>query len=178
MRRNSLAASATLFVILATAGCTQGGTVNPVRDYESAISATNALLDELQAHAPADAVERVEIVNTDLDTDHHRMDCSDTTSMFRNGANLWLTAGADPVPIIDRMRDALLEEGWTRETSLEELETGSQGTEGTYRQIMVSSDGFTAGLSKWKDGEQDGVQISLTSPCVDNPVGKPDTWGR
>jgi hypothetical protein len=152
--------------------------VNSLRSYEEAITETNALIDDLQRHVPAAAVDRSELVVTDLDKDHHRMDCTDTTSQYKNFANIWLNAGSDPVSYIDAMREALYEADWNRVDSVEEMETGTQGTEGSYTQIMVSPDGFTAMLSKWKDGEQDGVQAHVMSPCVANPVGKHDTWGR
>lgn len=148
------------------------------RDYDWAIAQSNAHLADMQGHATDAEIDRVEIVNADLDEDHHRKTCSDTTSQFTNAVNIWLTAGSDPVAIIDRVRDALLAEGWTRSPSVEELESGTQDPEGRYTQNLDSPERFLAQLSKWEDDGTSGISFSIISPCVANPSDKPDTWGR
>lgn len=149
------------------------------RDYDWAITQTDAYLAQMQSSVPETAVDRTESVVTDLDEDHHRMSCADgRTSMYTNQINIWLTEGSDPVAVIDAVRDALRDAGWTRSESVEEITSGAQDTEGSYWQNMNSPEGFLGSLSKWVDDGRDGISLSLTSPCVPNPSDKSDTWGR
>lgn len=148
-------------------------------DYYTAIAESDRLMQEVSSWVARDAIEREEDVVTDLDTDHHRMTCSDTTSFYTNQRNMWLTPEVDPVAIVDHLRDELVAQGYARHDSVDELQGNDQDPADGYSQIMQSPNGYLVTVSKWPDDAGiPGVSVEVMSPCVADPADKPDRWGR
>ena len=132
------------------------------------------MLDDAQSRLPDGIIDRQEAVVTDLDEDSHRLSCNDRTSQYVNSRNLWLVENADVIAIIDSVRDGYVSEGWLLAAFSRESEP-----EGGYDQSLKSPTGFGLSIAKSVDAEgQTVLQLSVFSPCIENPADKPSTWGR
>ena len=167
-------------IVLALTSCsTEGGVSSETRYYSTAISMTEMHLAEIRSRIPEELVERDEMVVNDLDRDSHRLTCSETTSLYSNAVNVWLTLEGDSVALVDELRDGLVSEGWVRSDSVEEQLDGEQDPRGLYQQLLESPSGFDVTLSRWATADEgEGIQIAVRSPCVPNPPDKPDYWGK
>jgi len=183
MTRGLGAAASALVIITVLSGC-MGEVVNtPARstsaEYQTVVDASEQLLDDAQAAIPDAAIVKVEQRVHDLETDRHRMSCSDSTSQYVNLRNVWVTPGFDAVAVLDDLRDRYLADGWQRFPGVLEQQGEQQDPEGTYSHILKSADGY--GLTISRGSDTDGttiVQLSVFSKCVGNPSDKPASWGK
>ena len=151
-------------------------------DYQVVVDASEAVLDEARTFVPAASIVKDEKTVSDLETDRHRMRCSDDTSQYTNVENLYLAPGTDEIALIDAMREAYLADGWTRSPSVAEQAGTEQDPTGAYVQTLRNADGYGLSLSRGEDrGEDvDGthiLQFTVYSPCIGNPTDKSETWG-
>ena len=147
-------------------------------DYQVVVDASEAVLDQARTFVPAESIVKDDKTVTDLETDRHRMRCSDDTSQYTNIENLYLAPGTDEISLIDSMRDAYLADGWTRNPSVAEQEGAEQDPTGAYVQTLRDPDGYGLSLSRGEDVDGTHIlQFAVYSPCIGNPTDKSDTWG-
>jgi hypothetical protein len=147
-------------------------------DYQVLVDASELVLDSARSLVPAASIVRDEPRVSDLETDRHRMSCSDTTSQYVNIENLFLAPGTDEIAIVNELRSKFEADGWSRKESVAEQQGEEQDETGTYVQTLSSPDGY--GLSVSRGEDTDGspiVQLTVYSPCIGNPTDKPSTWG-
>ena len=155
-------------------------------DYQVVVDASEAVLDDARGLVSAESIVKDEKTVNDLETDRHRMRCSDDTSQYTNVENLYLAPGTDEIALIDAMRESYLAAGWTRTPSVAEQAGTEQDPTGAYVQTLRNRDGYGLSLSRGEDrGEDRGddvdgthiLQFTVYSPCIGNPTDKSDTWG-
>jgi hypothetical protein len=148
-------------------------------DYDTAVDASETVIAEARAFIPEAAIVKVDPSVKDLDTDFHRLSCSDTTSQYTNVVNYYLAEGTDEVAIIDEIRDTYVAAGWERADSLEEDLGEEEDPTGSYDQILRSPEKYGLTVSRGEDANGGTIlQMTVFSPCVDNPTDKPARWGR
>jgi hypothetical protein len=148
-------------------------------DYQSAVDASEKVISEAREFIPESAIVKADPSVKDLETDFHRLSCSDTTSQYTNVVNYYLAAGTDEVAIIDDIRTTYVAAGWERADSLEEELGEEEDPTGSYDQILRSPNDYGLTVSRGDDGNGGTIlQMTVFSPCVDNPTDKPARWGR
>lgn len=153
-----------------------GGTA---ANYQVIVDASEAVLSDAQSRLPEGVIAREEALVNDLETDTHRLTCSDTTSQYINTINMWLVSGTDEIAIIDGLRAEYEGEGWTRAPGVAEQSGQDQDPTGRYIQTLRSPDGFTLSIRRGDDTDGTVIlQFAVYSPCIENPADKPTTWGK
>jgi len=148
-------------------------------DYQLIVDASEDVIADARVFIPESAIVKVEPTVTDLETDRHRMSCSDTTSQYTNIVRYFLVEGTDEVAIIEDIRDTYVAEGWERADSLEESLGEEQLPTGTYVQTLRSPEKFGLSVSRGDDGAGGTIlQMTVYSPCIGNPTDKPAGWGK
>ncbi len=148
-------------------------------DYQLIVDASEDVIADARVFIPESVIAKVEPTVTDLETDRHRMSCSDTTSQYTNIVRYYLTGGTDEVAIIDDIRETYVAEGWERADSLEESLGEEQDATSTYAQTLRSPDNFGLSVARGDDGMGGAVvKMTVYSPCIGNPTDKPAGWGK
>jgi len=148
-------------------------------DYQLLVDESENVITAAKKFIPEGAILSEDPSVTDLETDRHRLSCSDTTSQYTNRVNIALATGIDEIAIIDEMRDSYLGEGWERGDSVSEQMGEGEDPTGRYTQSMRNPDGY--GLSISRGSTVDGgtnLQLVVYSPCIGNPTDKPNRWGK
>ncbi|PRY69201.1 hypothetical protein B0I08_103409 [Glaciihabitans tibetensis] len=149
-------------------------------DYQVVVDAAEQVVaDAAEEFVPESVIVKVEPTVVDLETDRHRMSCSDTTSQYTNIVRYYLVDGTDEIALIDDIRETYVAEGWDRASSLEEDLGEEQDPESTYVQTLRSPEDFGLSVSRGDDGNG-GTTLKMTvySPCIGNPTDKPSGWGK
>jgi peroxiredoxin len=142
-------------------------------------AAEQVVADAAEQFVPESVIVTVEPTAVDLETDRHRMSCSDTTSQYTNTVRYYLVDGIDEIAIIDEIRDTYVAEGWERADSLEESMGEEQDPEGTYAQTLRSPENYGLSVSRGDDGAGGTIlQMTVYSPCIGNPSDKASGWGK
>jgi hypothetical protein len=180
----ALAAAA---LTIALTSCT-GDIVNPPQlpqtdatstDYQVVVDASEEVIAEARKFIPESAIVKAEPSVTDLETDRHRMSCSDTTSQYTNIVRYYLAEGTDEIAIIDDIRETYVADGWQRASSLEEDLGEEQDPTSTYVQTLRSPEKYGLSVSRGDDGNGGTIlQMTVYSPCIGNPTDKPAGWGK
>jgi hypothetical protein len=148
-------------------------------DYLKVVDAAEQVILDAAEFIPESAIDRAAPTVQNLESDFHRMSCSDTTSQYVNNVNYYLVDGTDEIVIIDEIRATYEAEGWQRADSVAEQMGEEQDPEGLYPQTMLSPDDYGLSVSRGDDGQGGTIlQLSVYSPCIGNPSDKPNTWGR
>jgi hypothetical protein len=182
-----LLATVSAVVALALTSCT-GDIVNSPQlpqtgatsaDYQVVVDASEQVLADARAFLPEAAIVKADASVQDLETDRHRMSCSETTSQYTNRINYYLAEGTDEIAIIDEIRDKYIADGWQRGDSVAEQMGKEQDPEGLYPQSLRSTEDYGLDLSRGDDGQGGTIlQMSVYSPCIGNPTDKPNSWGK
>ena len=185
--RTLFLATAAVVVALALTSCT-GDIVNTPQlpqtgataaDYQVVVDASEKVLSDARAYIPEAAIVTADPLVKDLETDRHRMSCSDSTSQYTNRVNYFLAEGTDEIAIIDEIRAKYVADGWQRGDSVAEQTGKEQDPTGLYPQSLLSPDNYGLDVSRGDDGQGGTIiQMSVYSPCIGNPTDKPDSWGR
>jgi len=149
-------------------------------DYQVVVDAAEQVVaDTASEFIPESVIVKVEPTAVDLETDRHRMSCSDTTSQYTNIVRYYLQDGTDEIALIDEIRETYVAEGWERADSLEESLGEEQAPEGTYVQTLRSPQNYGLSVGRGDDGVG-GTILTMTvySPCIGNPTDKPAGWGK
>jgi hypothetical protein len=148
-------------------------------DYQVVVDASEDVIAEARKFVPESAIVKAEPSVTDLETDRHRMSCSDTTSQYTNIVRYYLADGTDEIAIIDEIRETYVADGWTRASSLEEDLGEEQDPTSTYVQTLRSPEKYGLSVSRGDDGQGGTIlQMTVYSPCIGNPTDKPTGWGK
>jgi hypothetical protein len=149
-------------------------------DYLKVVDAAEQLVaDTAEQFVPESVIVKVEPTAVDLETDRHRMSCSDTTSQYTNIVRYYLVDGTDEIAIIDEIRETYVAEGWERADSLEESLGEQQDPESTYVQTLRSPENYGLSVSRGDDGAGGTIlQMTVYSPCIGNPTDKATGWGK
>jgi hypothetical protein len=148
-------------------------------DYQLIVDASEEVITDARQFVPESVIVKVEPSVIDLETDRHRMSCSDDTSQYTNIVRYYLTDGTNEIAIIDEIRETYVADGWERADSLEESLGEEQLPTGTYAQTLRSPDNFGLSVARGDDGMGGAVvKMTVYSPCIGNPTDKPAGWGK